>query len=400
MRRPLAGFEPALFGAMKSFLSSPLNHAAIVVLAMLAIASRGGAQSIAARLQPFVESRTLAGAVMLVADRERILSLEAVGYADVPARKVMKTDDIFWIASMSKPMTAAALMMLVDEGKVRLDEPVEKYLPEFRGQMVVIEQDANHALLRKPRQPISIRNLLSHTSGLSFRSGIETPTLDLYPLATRVRSYAMMPLEFEPGSKYQYANAGINTVGRIIEVVTGVPFDVFLERRLFQPLGMKDTTFRPTAAQVARLAKSYRGNKDKSDLEETPIHQLRYPLEDPGREPMPAGGLFSTAVDVAHFCQMILNGGVFAGHRHLSEVAVKEMTSRQTAESLAKSYGLGFQTNGVTFGHLGAYNTNMSIDSKRGLITVFMVQNAGWRSDDGRKIHPAFHQAALAQFGK
>ena len=398
----LVKFGPArvtFLPRMNSSLVSRGRRAALLVMS-LAIAPRGDAQSMAARLQPFVDSHTLPGAVALVANRERILRLEAVGFADVASRKPMQVGNLFWIASMSKPITAAGLMMLVDEGLVKLDDPVEHYLPEFKGQMVVVEKDANHVLLRRPKHPITIRNLLSHTSGLSFKSGIEEPTLDLSPLATRVRSYAMMPLEFEPDSKYQYANAGINTVGRIIEVVAGVPYEVFLDRQLFQPLGMTDTTFRPAPAQIARLAKSYKGNKDKSDLDETPIHQLKYPLDDPAREPMPAGGLFSTATDVAHFCQMILNDGVFAGRRYLSEAAVKQMTSRQTAESTGHSYGLGFQTNGVTFGHAGAYSTNMSIDSKRGSITVFMVQNAGWRTTEGKKIHPAFHQAAIEIFGK
>src|SRR5262249_52418069 len=142
------------------------------------------------------------------------------------------------------------------------------------------------------------------------------------------------------------------------------------------------------------------GNKDKSDLEETTIDQLKYPLTDPSRQPMPAGGLFSTAADTGRFCQLILNGGTFEGKRYLSEAAVKEMTSKQTGPAIKQGYGFGFSTSGTKFGHGGAYSTNMSIDTERGLITVFMVQNAGWRTADGAKIHPAFQQAALAAFGK
>ena len=187
-------------------------------------------------------------------------------------------------------------MMLVDEGKVNVDDPVEKYLPEFRGQMVVAERDANHVLLRSPRHPITVRNVLSHTSGLPFKSALEEPTLDLFPLTARVRSYAMTPLEFEPDSKYQYSNAGINTAARIIEVVAGMPYEEFLDERLFQPLGMKDTTFWPSEEQVARIAKSYKPGAGNQGLEETKIDQLYYPLTDrTQRFPMPAGGLFSTA---------------------------------------------------------------------------------------------------------
>jgi CubicO group peptidase (beta-lactamase class C family) len=163
---------------------------------------------------------------------------------------------------------------------------------------------------------------------------------------------------------------------------------------------MNDTTFRPTPAQIARVAKSYKGNKDKSDIEETPVAQLTYPLDSHLRQPMPAGGLFSTAEDVARFGQMVLRGGEWNGKRILSETAVKAMTSRQTPENLKEGYGFGFSVNGNLFGHGGAYSTNLSIDPQKGLVLVFMVQNAGWRSDEGKKILPAFTNAALAAFGK
>ena len=386
------------------------SHPAFIFLsrllaAALAIASAFGqtsepAGNLAAKLQPFIDSHTLAGAVTLVATKDKILDLSAVGYADVAAKKPMATDDLFWIASMSKPITATALMMLVDEGKVNVDDPVEKYLPEFKGQMLAVEKDAAHILLKKPTHRITVKNVLSHTSGLPFSSPIEKPTLDLLPLASRVQSYAMLPLDFDPDSNYKYANAGINTAGRIIEVVSGMLYEDFLDQRIFKPLGMKDTTFWPNEEQISRLAKSYKANKDKSDIEETPIGQLKYPLNDHARQPMPAGGLFSTASDLAKFCQMILNGGELDGKRYLSAAAVKQMTSRETPEGLPQSYGFGWSSNGSTFGHGGAYSTNMSIDTKLGLITIFMVQNAGWRSDEGKKIQPAFTKAALDAFGK
>jgi len=356
--------------------------------------------NIASTLQPFVDSHTLAGAVTLVANKDKVLDLSAVGFADVAAKKPMKTDDLFWIASMSKPITAAAFMMLVDEGKVNVNDPLEKYLPEFKGQMVTTNKDKADAPLEMPVHPILVRNVLSHTSGMAFKSPMETPTLDLFPLAERVQSYAKLPLQFQPDTKYQYANAGINTAGRIIEVLSGMSYQDFLDKRLFQPLGMKDTTFWPTEAQIARIAKSYKANKDTSDIEETNVTQLKYPLNDRTRQPMPAGGLFSTAADVAKFCQMLLNGGVFEGKRILSEAAVKVMTSRQTADGIKESYGFGFSTNNGSFGHGGAYSTNMNIDTNRGLITVFMVQNAGWRNDDGKKIEPTFKKAAFEKFGK
>ena len=367
---------------------------------------------VAASLQPFVDDHTLAGAVTLVATKDKILSLEAVGYADIAAKTPMRADDLFWIASMSKAMTAAGLMMLVDEGKVKLDDPVEKYLPEFKDQQVKAA-DKNGSL-EKPVHPITIRNILSHTSGLGYISPQEHPTLDMLPLADAVRGYASLPLEFQPDGKWSYSNEGINTAGRIIEVVSGMPYQDFMQKRLFDPLGMKDTTFWPTEEQVKRLAKSYKPGKDNMGLEELQITYLHYPLNDPKRQPMPAGGLFSTASDVAAFCQMLFNGGTNAGKRLLSEEAVRQMTSTQTADLLNKGkgengYGLGLSTTrkaregavipGVTE-HGGAYATHMRIDPERGLITVYMVQHAGYPGKEGGKVRDAFEKAAVKEFGK
>ncbi|HET6883486.1 MAG TPA: serine hydrolase domain-containing protein [Pirellulales bacterium] len=371
---------------------------ALAITALNQLVLAADESNIAAALQPAVENHTLAGAVTLVADKDKVLAVDTVGYADVAAHKPMQPESVFWIASQSKPITATALMMLVDEDKVRLDDPVEKYLPEFKKQWLASEQDNDHVLLKKPGHPITVRNVLSHTSGLPFKSALEEPTLDLLPLAVAVRSYAMTPLDFDPDSSYRYSNAGINTAGRIIEVVSGVPYEDFLDERLFKPLGMKETTFWPNEEQLARLAKSYRPNADKTGLEEVKIGQLFYPLNDRRRQPMPAGGLFSTAQDVGRFCQMILNGGAWEGKQYLSESAVKEMTSRQTPTTLKENYGLGWATGGDTFGHGGAHATNMTIDPGRGLITVFMVQHTG--SPDIGKLNAAFQAAAREIYAK
>jgi CubicO group peptidase (beta-lactamase class C family) len=349
-------------------------------------------------LQPAVDNHTLAGAVLLVADKDRTLAVETVGYADIAAKKPMQADNLFWIASQSKPITATALMILVDEGKVKLDDPVEKYLPEFKGLWLATERDAEHVLLKKPGHPITVRNVLSHTSGMPFKSALEEPTLDLFPLEARVRSYAMTPLGFDPDHGYQYSNAGINTAGRIIEVTSGMSYEDFLDKRLFEPLGMKDTTFWPNEEQLRRLAKSYKQNAAKDGLEEITIGQLKYPLDDRRRQPMPAGGLFSTARDVARFCQMVLSGGKFEGKRYLSEDAVREMAKRQTPQTVKEDYGLGWSTGGGVFGHGGAHATNMSLDPGRGLITVYMVQHAG--PAEVGQMHDVFVNAAREAFAK
>lgn len=375
-----------------------MKAALLLIAALLATVQDEAPKSPAAPLQAYVDKHSLAGAVALVANKEKVLSVEAVGWRDVAAKAPMRPDAMFWIASQSKPITATAVMMLVDEGKLSLDDPVEKYLPEFKSLMVIAEADAQHTLLKKPVHPITIRNVLSHTSGMKFSSPMETPTLDALTLKDAVRSYAMMPLLHEPDSKYLYSNAGINTAARILEVLTGMSYEDFMQKRLFDPLGMKDTTFWPNEEQVSRLATSYKPNAAKDDLEATTISQLTYPLTDRKRQPMPAGGLFSTAADVARFCQMILNGGELDGKRYVSEAAVKEMAKKQTAEALKDGYGLGWSTGGGSFGHGGAMATNMNIDTTRGLITVFLVQHAGFPGD-GKNAQGAFRRAAEKLYG-
>src|SRR5258708_1100317 len=286
-------------------------------------------------------------------------------------------------------MTAAAFMMLVQEGKVKLDDPVDYFLPEFK--------DVGMKSGEKPAHPITIREILSHTSGLPFASAAEKPTLDKLTLREAAASYAKTPLLFEAGTKYQYSNAGINTAGRIIEVVSGMPYETFMQKRLFDPLNMSDTTFWPNEKQLARLAKGYKPNKEKTGLEETTIGQLKYPLSDRDRQPMPAGGLFSTAHDVAVFCQMLLNNGTRGNIRFLSEDAVKQLTTKQTGAAVKDQNGLGFSTGGDSFGHGGAFATNMTVDPKRGLVFVWMVQHAGFPGDGGQA-QGAFRKAAEKEF--
>jgi|GEM_PF-49998 len=375
-----------------------LRHlTSILLLSATALMGEVPGKKLAPLLQPFVENHILAGSVVLVADKDKVLDVEAVGWADIAAKKPMRTDSVFWIASQSKPISATALMILVDEGKVNVNDPVEKYLPEFKGQMLNVSEDQAKPVLKAPRHPILVREVLSHTSGLPFKSDIEEPTLDILSLEQRVKSYAKTPLLFEPGSKSKYANAGINTAGRIVEVVSGMKFEKFLDERIFKPLGMTDTTFYPSKSQIERLAKSYTPNETKNGLNETPISQLKYPLDDPARRPMPAGGLFSTAHDLSIFYRMMANNGVFNGNRILSERAVKTMTSDQSGEAHSH-YGFGFGTDGKSFTHGGAYGTNSRYDMERQMITIYLVQHAGW-SGNGKDILHQFQVAATDAYG-
>jgi CubicO group peptidase (beta-lactamase class C family) len=362
----------------------------LLILALLAVApvhAQDRFAAIPAKIQPFVDQGEISGAVMLVADRDHVLHLSAVGVSDLSSGRRMKTDDIFWIASMSKPMTAVCIGMLADQGLLSFDDPVEKYLPEFHGQWVVADMTAEQRLLVKASRPITIRDLLTHTSGL----GEYAVTDPHWTLAEFVKVVAREPLRFQPGSRWGYSTAGFDTLGRIVEVVSGIPFAEFMQHRLFDPLGMAQTTFWPTQAESPRLAHEYLRDYAVGKLEETPIHYLYGgAVTDRMRPALGGAGLFSTAEDVARFYQMLLHGGELNGNRILKAATVAEMTRKQTGELLARPgmpWGLGFcliedpvkmEANSTltpgTFGHGGAFGTQSWDDPTRGIVYVFMIQ--------------------------
>jgi CubicO group peptidase (beta-lactamase class C family) len=364
--------------------------------------------AVARAMQSFVDNDTVAGAVTLVA-REGKVSVETVGWADLSAKKPMREDNLFWIASMTKPMTGVAVLMLQDEGKLSINDPVEKHLPEFKGRMLLVSRTADGATVKRPARVITIRDLLTHTSGLNT----DIPDLGReLSLSERVIFYSQQPLLFEPSSKWQYSNPGINTLGRIVEVVAKKPFAEFMEERLFKPLGMKDTTFWPSASQAKRLAKSYGPGPGGQGLSETNLYFMRGELTDRSRPALPAGGLFSTARDVAKFYQMMLDGGTANGRVYLKPETLKLMTTTQTGDiktgfTDGMSWGLGFQVvkepMGVTamlapgtFGHGGAYGTQSWADPKSRGIYILMIQRARLGNSDGSELRRAFQQAAAA----
>lgn len=361
------------------------------------VAADSRADAIAGLLQPYVDHQTLAGAVALVADRDRVLDVVTVGWADIAAKRPMQADCLFGIASMSKPMTAFALMMLVDEGKVSVEDPVEKYLPEFRGQMFIAEQDDLHVLLKRPQRPLRVRHVLSHTGGLLYKSPMEAPTFDALTLRDAVRAIAMLPLQFEPGTKYLYSSAGIAVAARIVEVVAEKPFEKFIAQQLFHPLGMVDTTFVPSADQASRVATLYRAKPDKSGLEAAHAARFSYPLDNSQRQPVPGSGLFSTAADVARFCQMILRRGEHDGKRLLWQPSFDAMISRQTPPELKSDYGFGWdRLKDNRIGHGGSFQTYMIVDYPRGLIYILLMHQDGpWLHAEGKQIWPRFQALVL-----
>ncbi len=361
-------------------------------------------------MRPFLEQRDISGVVALVGDREGVLALEAIGQADNEEGKAMRPDTLFRIASMTKPITALAVMMLVEERKLSLDAPVEALLPEFKGQMLVASKDGETITLKKPARPITARDLLTHTSGLP--GGPPPGLADLYSkrdhsLAEAVMAFSQRPLDFEPGTKWAYCNAGIDTLGRMIEVASGKSYEDFLKERLFTPLGMVDTVFYPSADQAKRTAVLYQ--KKESVLERSPSF-----LGEPKayKYPIPAGGLYSTAPDLAKLYRMVLQGGTFDGKRYLSESSVAEMTKLQTPQIKTgfvdgMGWGLGFsyvrEPQGVTeslsagsYGHGGAFGTQAWIDPVKGKYVVLLIQRTGLPNSDASDMRKALQKAALA----
>ena len=364
------------------------------------------ADLVSSKMEEFVAKGVVSGAVTLVANKSGIEHWEAVGKSDLSSGREMEKTDLFWIASMTKPMTAICVLMLQERGLLSVDDPVEKHLPEFKGQWMLEQKEKDRLTLVRPKRAITLRDLLTHTSGLSE---VKPPRPDS-TLGELAMGYAREPLQFEPGSKWNYSNPGINTLGRIVEVVSGETFAAFIQHNLFNPLELRDTTFWPTKAQAKRIAKSYNANKETGKLEETSVYFIRGSLTERHRTAFPAGGLFSTAGDVARVYRMMLNGGVFKGKRLLQPETVELMTSTQSGEIKTgfvegMSWGLGFQVvrepQGVTaglssgsFGHGGAYATQSWGDPKTGRVYIMLIQRAGLGNSDAAEIRGEFQTAA------
>ncbi|HET6247373.1 MAG TPA: serine hydrolase domain-containing protein [Tepidisphaeraceae bacterium] len=356
----------------------------VIALAPLAVAADGPppplppeCPEVTAAMQPYFDSYKLAGVIGIIADKTgKVHYKNLLGYADVETKKPISEDNVFWIASMSKMFVGASIMMLVDEGKVSLDDPVTKFIPQLSKWMVVEEKDQGHVLLKPLVRPVTIRHLLSHTSGLTGLSELQQVTgADSTPLKARALSSVTGPLQWQPGDKYQYGNQGMNIAARIVEIVSGMPYEDFLQTRFFDPLGMKETTFWPSEAQVARLAGAYGPNKQKTGYAPRGgVYFLTKPLSDRvHRYPEAAGGLFSTTHDIFRYGLLLANDGELDGKRYLSHAAMDELRKEQTG-STHVNYSLGYHLRNGMFGHDGAYGTDLSVNPKTGMIAIFMVQ--------------------------
>jgi len=354
-------------------------------------------KTVSQAIQGHIDKSEISGAVSLVATPDRIVHFSAVGLSDIGANVPMSSDSLFWIASMSKPVTACAILMLQDEGKLSVDDPVSKYLPQF----------ADLKTADGKVRALTLKHLLTHTSGLAEPT--EQESLSSRSLAELLPHFVSKPLLFAPGERWQYSQSGINSLGRIVEVVSGKPLPQFLKERLFSPLGMNDTTFYPNAAQRARLAKSYQLVNGK--LEETKIRSVYDCSRGDDRYPAANGGLYSTASDYGRFCQMLLNKGTYGGRQYLTPAAVAAMSAVQSGDlktgfTDGNAWGLGCgvvrHPQGVTamlspgtFGHGGAYGTQAWIDPVKKVAYVLMIQRANFQNADNADLRRDFQNAAV-----
>ncbi len=387
-----------------------LVTAAILSVSTLSFAASPLLPGIGAAMQEMVDKQEIAGAVTAVVTVDRTLHLESTGHADLASHRAMTPDTLFWIASMTKPVTGVAIMMLQDDGKLKLSDPVANYIPEFAGLKSPSGQPAN----------LTIIQILTHTSGLGEASG--TAAQSASTLADLVPVWLAAKMQFEPGTHWKYCQSGINLAGRIVEVVSGLSFNAFLQQRLFDPLGMTDTTFYPTKAQRARLATAYAKNKDVGLVPVPP----RAGFGAPEHPPQGNGGLFSTPQDYARFCQLLLGQGTVGSQRLLSPAAVKSLASIHTGEiptgffqteqwgKRGANYGWGVGTcilrtphpghgemlSPGSYGHGGAWGTQAWIDPVKGVAYLLFVQRSNFPNSDGSDVRLGFQRAAAAALAK
>ncbi len=348
-------------------------------------------------LQPFIDDHTVAGLVTLVSNSKEVIDITTLGMADIDKQKPMHSDSVCWIASMTKPITGACVMMMVDEGKLSLDDLVAKHLPSLAMLKTDDGQLAN----------ITVRQLLNHSSGMA-----ELPTDEAYVDRTVeevVRRYAKVKIQFKPGSRWMYSQTSINTASRIVEVLSGKNFDQFVAERICKPLGMRDTTFYPDAELANRIATTYESLPDGNFSAKT--IKTFYGKPPTFHEHFPAGnsGLFSTAPDYLKFCQMLLNKGEYQGKRLLSEQAVAEMQTISTGDlvtGFTPGNGWGVACCAIrepqdvtaplsvgSFGHGGAYGTQAWIDPKNDKIYILMVQRSNFPNSDASPLRAALLRA-------
>jgi CubicO group peptidase (beta-lactamase class C family) len=391
--------------------SSPLEEASPESVGL----SAERLQRIEAMCSQAVSDDNIPGVVALVARHGKIVYWKAFGMADNQSERVLKRDDVFRIASQSKAITSTAVMMLWEEGKFKLDDPISKYIPEFKNPQVLENyyySENTYSTIDADKE-ITIRHLLTHTSGIGYgvidgderfqmiykKAGVtDLFTTEKISIGESVKKLAKLPLHHHPGEKFTYSE-GLDVLGYFIEVISGMPFDKFLRTRLFDPLGMDDTWFYLPEDKFNRLV-SVQHKPESGEWERYPVtfYDPDYPIKGAKRFFSGGAGLSSTAKDYATFLQMYLNEGELNGVRILSRKTVQSMMGNQIGnlwgEDSGKYYGLAFgvinekgQTLGGegsigTFDWGGYFNTQYFADPEENIIGILMKQTQGEISDE------------------
>ena len=361
---------------------------------------------ITAAVDQSIKDKQIAGAVTLIVRHGKVAWMKPQGMLDREAGKAMPADALFRICSMTKPITSVAVMMLYEEGKFQLGDPISKYLPEFKNPKVLVKPANGGTPYPIPAtREITIRDLLRHTSGLTYNwnpdlgkmyddANVATGLLEYDgTIADNVKRLAAQPLLFNPGERWEYS-LGVDVLGRLVEVVSGMPLDEFFRKRIFEPVGMKDTYFYVPQEKVSRLAVAYGifEGKEATRFPDKPVvdgfltYDASYPIAGPKKLFSGGGGLVSTAEDYARFCQMMLDNGMVNGKRLLSRKTVELMTHDQLGKiGPDQGFGLGFGVDGVKapldelgspgeYGWGGFFYTSFTIDPKEQMIVIFMAQ--------------------------
>jgi CubicO group peptidase (beta-lactamase class C family) len=362
-------------------------------------------ERITTTVQKSIDDKRIAGAVTLVLRHGKVAWIKAQGMSDREAGKAMPTDAMFRICSMTKAITSVAVMMEYEEGKFLLDDPVSKYLPEFKNAKVLVKPASGEPYTIPAKNEITIRDLLRHTSGITYQwNGDLGPMYEKANVASGLLQYdgtigdstknlGALPLLFNPGERFEYS-LGVDVLGRLVEVASGKPLDEFFRTRIFEPVGMKDSYFFPPDNKIGRLATAYTYYADKglNRFPDAPIREgsfvysADYPSKGPKKLFSGGAGLVSTAMDYARFCQLMLDEGKVGNTRLLSRKSVELMTHDQLGKiGPDQGFGLGFGIDGVkeplselgtagAYGWGGFYYTTFSIDPKEQMIVIFMAQ--------------------------
>lgn len=343
----------------------PLSLAA----ATYAAAASDGA-GVAKALKPYVDRLEIPGYVSVLVDGDRE-EWTMDGWSDVAKKIPMSRDSLFRICSQTKGIVGAAAAKLAAEGKLSLDDPVSKHLPEF----AKLERRDGDRLV-PAKNTLTLRECLSHTGGFPFETKISAALgWTGAPLRVAAAAGAATPLLFEPGTSWRYSNAGIDVAGAVVEKVSGEKIEDHLKRVFFDPLGMKDTTFRPTAGQLSRLVSMYYVETNKVCRHMPAYRPLPEPYDSPDRWPSCGAGLFSTPRDMVEFYRMLAFGGVAReGRRIMPEEAIGILAAKQTPPAVKTAYSLGMFVEGEWFGHDGALKTAALLNPKRHAVWLWMMQ--------------------------